>query len=339
MSSSFEVFVKKPISKLCRLLKMSRPSHSSISIPAADRQNSSVVSPKQTDVDSYAALIINTIKAAEDPQAAMKDNYIVSITQHKCTRSPSKHEAVYVEFRVVGEDDTHFLCIERMRGKTNPESLEKTEKKGSLLKNQLERLKAALTLAKDDPSLNASNNTAGPSSRLGGESSTSFLDSASMKSVESLNSISGLSSSICSADDRVAACNAIRTDGVTLIKLNMRPESLTLLHIAIMAKVVRAQDPIYTLFGSQCYWYASLLTRLIMQEPGCIPHLVEDTIDTDLLLVSGETLNGNQDNRQSYSPTLAGRWQKIKINEVRNGMVEDVRKVYGQELQRFMEQV
>lgn len=301
-----------------------------------------MVSPKQTDVDSYAALIMNTIKAAEDPQAAMKENYIVSITQYKYTRTRSEHEAVYIEFRVAGEDDTHFLCIERMRGRPNPEPLEKTEKKGSLLKNQLERLKAALTLAKDDPSLNASNNTAGPSSRPGGESSASFLDSASMKSVESLDSMSALSTSTCSADDRVAACDAVPADGVagvTLIKLNMRPESLTLLNIAIMAKVVRAQDPIYTLFRSQCYWYASLLTRLIMQEPGCIPHLVEDTIDTDLLHVSGETLNGKNTNVQPCSPTRAGRWQKIKINDVRNGMVEDVRKVYGQELQSFMEQV
>jgi hypothetical protein len=110
------------------------------------------------------------------------------------------------------------------------------------------------------------------------------------------------------------------------------PKSLTLFHLALLAHIVHAEYPLYSLFMSQCYWYSSTVFYAAQIIDRNLP-------DHNILLANNLAVASESDLETDdiflpfhlYVPPQAGRWKGIRISGCKRVVLETiVRKFYEQ---------
>jgi hypothetical protein len=122
--------------------------------------------------------------------------------------------------------------------------------------------------------------------------------------------------------------------------LSFCPKHLNLLHMAILAKVVHGEAPLYSLFKHNCYWFSNIVL------------VCAETIDNTIIFRPNLTLpefEGIEDAKdlmamfympfQIYMPSIAGRYLGIKMCEVRKIVVRRIVKLFFEQLQKHEDAV
>jgi hypothetical protein len=164
--------------------------------------------------------------------------------------------------------------------------------------------------------------------------SISFFDAASLGSVKAINA-SSPSIFKYDADDRFTGGKFLEYYGPAMRNIRqIRPLSMTLFDLVVLADVVHEHDPLYSLLSSQCFWYASTIVSVIKRVYSCS----EDT-STDL----DKTLIPSMDNIRippnDYLPKLEGRFMGILITKVEEAVSSVVAANFSIHLQEKHEEV
>jgi hypothetical protein len=119
-----------------------------------------------------------------------------------------------------------------------------------------------------------------------------------------------------------------------------RPTSLTLFHLALLAHIVHVEYPLYSLFKSQCYWFASTVfsaAQIIDKD------LSRGSIPTGGSLASDETGDEKFDDiflpYHLYVPKKAGCWKGVQIGGCKNVVLGVILQKFYKDLARYDEKV
>ena len=116
-----------------------------------------------------------------------------------------------------------------------------------------------------------------------------------------------------------------------------RPKNLNLFHLALLAHVVHVQNPLYALFKSQCYWFASTVfyaAQIIDRDLSATTHLAGISLD-----------NSDASSKENdmiflpfhlYMPKEAGRWKGIRISGCKQVVLSTVVKRFHEQLDEIM---
>ena len=159
-----------------------------------------------------------------------------------------------------------------------------------------------------------------PSSRL------SLLDSASLAATRAAFISTQSTSKVCEADDRfIGSKNLGPYLTSALNKRQIRPRSLSLFHLAVLADVVHNHASLYSILKQQCFWFLRIICDVVRREYVCT------SVPSQADFISNDDIFIPQNN---YLPDLEGRWMGIMINRVEevvtSAMVTNFRK-YHQE--------
>ena len=160
--------------------------------------------------------------------------------------------------------------------------------------------------------------------------------SISLSSTKSLHtSTIGSTSFFRQADDRflgsknlehyAKACHNVR---------QIRPLDLSLFDLVVLADTVHKHDPIYSVFKSQCFWFASSICDVVIKEYTCT------------------TVNSQRDNLltpppgrddiclppNDYLPNLAGTWMGIAVNRVEDAVSSVLRREFRRHRQQKLDE-
>jgi hypothetical protein len=130
------------------------------------------------------------------------------------------------------------------------------------------------------------------------------IDSASLATARALYTSTQSTSSVYLADDRfVGSKNLGAYADSTLNIKQIRPQSLSLFELAVLADTIHNYDPHYSTFKHQCFWFATAVCDVVVREWNCIT-------------VTGNAPSVSRDQVQDhYLPDVQGRWRGIKINK------------------------
>jgi hypothetical protein len=143
------------------------------------------------------------------------------------------------------------------------------------------------------------------------------------------------------ADDRWIAGEWIGNPnyGIAQNASTFSPKHLNLLHMAILGKVVHNEEPVYSLFKNNCFWFSNIFfisaqvidNTIILRPNSTIPEfeIPEDGNVTGMFYMPF----------QMYMPDIAGRYLGFKICEVRKVVVRRIVKLFFEQLQKHDELV
>lgn len=133
-----------------------------------------------------------------------------------------------------------------------------------------------------------------------------LLDGLSLKSVTSLHaSMQSSTTKVYQAADRFGgAQNLLQVPLARTIRQIAPASPLPLFDLVILADAVHKYDPTYTTLEHQCFWFASIICSVILDQYGC----------RTLLQRSEDDVSIPPDN---YLPDSAGRWYGFLVNRVK----------------------
>lgn len=156
-----------------------------------------------------------------------------------------------------------------------------------------------------------------------------LLDAASLATAKAAHFFTHSSSKVYRADDRFVGMKNLIGLGATST-LNIRqiqPLSLSLFDLAVLADSVHNHDPLYSIFGSHCYWFANIICNVIEKEYKC------QTVTSPEYAFTKDTICFPPND---YLPELAGRWMGVLISRVQetfSSVVASAFKIHLQEKQ------
>jgi hypothetical protein len=145
-----------------------------------------------------------------------------------------------------------------------------------------------------------------------------------------------------SADDRWSAGAKFNTPEYKSdpVRPIFHPRNLYIFHMALLAKVVHSQYPIYSLFKRNCYWFA-LLIYLAAK-------IIDDILGTGKDSVSEDQVDDSQDDEMTdfffvpfylYAAGIAGRWMGFKVCEVKDVVLGRIVRLFFQLLHQHEDAV
>jgi len=282
----------------------------------------------------YSLLLKATVLGADDPIAELRKYLVVEVLHLKAMPhiSHSQHESVCVEIRAPGETHTRFLRFER----TLPHrtTLEDLKGLGDL---KMEELKVEVVAADSEGPWFQRFASQICDAFIGPKNMSLCVDSASLASTASFASSSDSSPGATTADDIVTYAEDLPSDAI-ISRYTIPEHSLSLLQLSLMAVSVRLQDPMYTLFKHQCFWFSVLLVALVSREPGCVRDENVGAI-ASAEIEQDEVCLHKVPKEQQHCPNLGGRWQRIKVTRLKEVMVTKIRSHYDAEWRKVQETV
>jgi hypothetical protein len=178
-------------------------------------------------------------------------------------------------------------------------------------------------VATDEFELTPPSPQASPSTQL------SCLDSASLVATRTLHASTQSTSSVrLAADDRfVGSKNLGAYANSTLNIKQVRPQSLSLFELVVLADAVHNHDPHYSTLRHQCFWFATTLCDVVLKKYSC--HMVTGSAPS---LSRDEVCN-------SYLPDLEGRWMGFLISRVEDTFVTTMASYFQNYLQEKKNEV
>jgi hypothetical protein len=141
------------------------------------------------------------------------------------------------------------------------------------------------------------------------------------------------------AEDNFKGADRLNSAGYSLMlgtELGeFRPKHLKLFHLALLAHVVHVQYPLYALFMSQSYWFASIIFS------------AAQIIDRDLLRLPYPTGDSSEDTFDKkidqiylpfhlYMPAEAGCWKGIRISGCKKVVLDTIVREFREELRGYI---
>jgi hypothetical protein len=137
-----------------------------------------------------------------------------------------------------------------------------------------------------------------------------------------------------SADDRFLGEGKFDNDAynTAVDLLIFHPKHLTRLHIAILTRVINEDHPLYSLFRSQCYWFASTFI------------FCAQVIDRWLQGLEGEVDFDNRETDDMFMPyhlfaKLDGCWKGIRIHGIKLVLMTRIIKRFFEEYDKVLAEV
>jgi hypothetical protein len=174
------------------------------------------------------------------------------------------------------------------------------------------------------------------------ETSHSVTDKATLNLTAFFNHLSQLSTSRqiskslnkpgpkAPAQDKWLAGAAIETPeyGTTQGARTFEPKNLTLLHLSLLADLVHAEYPLYSLFKNNCFWYANIFFNCAV------------VIDSAIVSDQAAPTDTNREAMfylpyHLYLPQVAGRYLGFKVCEVEKIIVGRIVKLFFKQLEEF----
>lgn len=137
-----------------------------------------------------------------------------------------------------------------------------------------------------------------------------YFDAASLKSAKAVQSSmhSTGSSKVYHADDRFIGAKHFNAYMESMHNVRqIRPQSLSLFDLVVLADTVHNHDPLYSMLRSQCFWFAATICNVIEKGFTC------STVTSEEFVVSKDDIIVPVNN---YLPNLAGRWMGILVSKV-----------------------
>ncbi|PPQ97439.1 hypothetical protein CVT26_002849 [Gymnopilus dilepis] len=253
-------------------------------------------------VESYEAIVAGTnVLNGKDKEAA-KNYFVKEIRLYKCKSHPY-HEYLIIEVTYRNHSPSAFLRVERTR--TQPEEATEEEFFKRLPRPLAETFRAALKDAQpentDDSTVEEATYpppvTPSSSSSQTGKFHWDF-HSPSSASLKTLNGKPAVDTVISVNPDSL-------TDDDLWVTLEMN--HIPLAQLACLAKIVHDEDPIYSVFRHQCYWYANLIMKVI---------------EKDAKKKSERRVVNDNDNNMLRLARARGTWWRIPVGKVEKKMVE-----------------
>lgn len=274
------------------------------------------------DTSVFLRDIVNIAVVTDDPQRFLKEIYVDKITHRKESPFGYQHELLIIELRYSGPP------VNLLLGRTaspdrlpTPSYFTSHSDSDTVLQSVVQALKTTPSSYEriDEP-----------------ESHTpklSILDTASLKAARLLSGSSMSSPSmIYRADDRFLGSKLYNADYINKTRniCEIRPASLSIFDFAVLADAVHNHDPLYSIFKSQCYWYAKTICDIIKKEYTCA--VVSGPEEP--LIVDGVSIPEND-----YLPDMSGRCMGILISAVEDTVTSIITSNFKEYLREKHDQV
>lgn len=255
--------------------------------------------------DAFLRNIINIAVMADDPLNFLNRFSVQQVTHCKELPTGLQHEHLVVNLVDSGAPGSSLnLLLERTASADRlfptPSRFTNHSDSGTVLKSIAQTLKETPPSTYqmiDEPEPPT------PSPQL------PMFDAATLKAAKLFSGSISSPSMVYKADDRFLGSKNFKGD-YAINSRNIRqihPTSLSIFELAVLADTVHNHDPLYSVFKSQCYWYARTICDIVVKEYRC------DVVSgTQAPLTVDDVLLPKND----YLPDLSGRCSGILISGV-----------------------
>lgn len=278
-------------------------------------------SPLTFDTGSLLRDIALFAMVSPDPRAVQNQFIVQSLTHCKGIQAPTgmnPHEFIMVELQDTKQRGSKslFIALERTASLVQPSPahsrvaltlrapLLASASTSSLSKSlpSSDSLSPYQAAASDEFELTAPSPPASPSYPL------PPIDSASLATARALYALTQSTSSVYLADDHFVGTKdlgayADSTHGIKQI----RPRSLSLFELAVLADAIHNYHPLYTTFKHPCFWFATTLCNVVLREYNCTTATTANTPSVS----RDEVCN-------SCLPDFEGRWRGTTTNKAKD---------------------
>src|SRR5271170_7416030 len=159
-----------------------------------------------------------------------------------------------------------------------------------------------------------------------------MFDAATLKAAKLFSGSMSSPSMVYKADDRFLGSKNFKDD-YAINSRNIRqihPTSLSIFELAVLADTVHNHDPLYSIFKSQCYWFARTICDVVAKEYRCdVVSGTQAPLTVDDVLVP----------RNDYLPDMSGRCSGILISGVEETVSSIIASNFKQHLRKKLDEV
>ncbi|PPQ97440.1 hypothetical protein CVT26_002850 [Gymnopilus dilepis] len=266
-----------------------------------------------TPVKSYVSSVFGTYIMDGEEHEVAKHYTVKEIRLYKCRKHPF-HEYIIARVNYQNRNHSYYLRIERTRSRPKADVVEEGDFLNRLPNPSVaEIFREAFQEAKldesDDDVDSVEETTPSPPatpeplpSQTGSFYSNSISQSSkslkSLNGLEAVDSVMGVDSNSFKDDERLETLHT--TD-------------LPLARLACLAKIVHDEDPSYSVFRHQCYWYANLIMKVIEKESKSSSKRKEGRVDNSISKL-----------RLRLVKSPRGTWWRIPVGKVEKALVETI---------------
>ena len=255
-----------------------------------------------------------------DPQAILNRFMVQGLTHCKDIQAPidttlnPQHEFVVVELEDTKQTTSKrlFIVLERTASSVRPSPSGSLALKAPLLASaSISSLSGSLHSSDSlSPYKAVATDEFEPSPQGSPSHQLPFLDSASLASTRTLHTSTQSICCLYLADDHFLGAKHFENYAVSTLNIKqIRPQSLSLFELAVLADTIHNHDPQYSILKHQCFWFATTLCHVVGREYKCT------------MVTSSAPFVSRVDIRNSYLPEVGGRWRGFMINDVEDDSV------------------
>ena len=303
----------EPIAKVLRLLRFeSKPRTMS-----KDTLKGIIDSTLSLDTTSFLRdMRLLAMVSAPDVDTVLNRFMVRSLTHCKDTEKFPAHEFIIINIidNETSNSPNSLMYLERTASdRRPPPAAGYTDHPDHIpiVKRVIEAAKNTL-LSRPTPfpyeSLGESESTPGPSSA---SVSLALLGAAALVSTKSSRSSTPSISGVYIADDRfVGGQHAPSYASSSHNIQQILPRELSLFDLVVIADTVHTHDPIYSILGGHCYWFANLICEVVKKEYDC-SILADNRLPTGSVYIPPN----------KYLPDLAGTWRGLPVSTIEEEVV------------------
>ena len=244
---------------------------------------------------NYVQTYFNTAKHSDSPNHALNERHEVDNVSVNKDEDGPRHESFTASVNDEDTKDKHMFILERTAAANPPDPFAYCI--------QFPDSKQVIDAIQD--ALQAGALSASPSiSSTNGDTSPSVSRMAQAIHTAMYSARSSARSFAVEAEDTISGVNKNRKLGKTIRQYD--PVGLTLFHLVLLALVVHKLAPIYSLFESQCYWFANIIFDVIVALYPSRTQTRPDAVSGPCVLLPSD-----------YLPQEFGRFCGITINDPR----------------------
>ena len=244
---------------------------------------------------------------------------VVEVRRYKTINSLAQHERIIAKVTTAESGVYGYIRFERTRGSTQTVAAFFSENLTDKLQSvRLALIQDGLQQVSDPPEHN--NDFTLKSEPTSKRSSNGIMLSSFSSSSDSFKA---------DAQDMVAQVdgfptNSIKKENILVEMLNPRQE-LLLSDLVVLAHTIHTENPIYSIFKEQCYWFANMIMSVLRCEYGhngaaVDPVAMDEHID-------------------EVSLEAGGKWHCIRVNKTTESILRIITSQFRTNLGAFKEQV
>jgi hypothetical protein len=280
------------------------------------------------DTDAFLRNILNIAVVADDPFHFLNRFSVRQVTHCKELLTGLQHEHLTVELVDTDAPGSSLnLVLERTaspdRPSPTPSRFTNHSDSGTVLESIAQMLKVTPPSTYqmiDEPEPPT------PSPQL------PMFDAATLKAAKLFSGLMSSPSMVYKADDRFLGSKRFKDDYAINSRniRQIRPTSFSIFELAVLADTVHKHDPLYSVFQSQCYWYARMICDVVVKE-----YICDVVSGTQAPLTVDDVLLPKND----YLPDLSGRCSGILISGVEETVSSIIASNFKEHLRKKLDEV